>query len=257
MFKKNRISLFSILIFYGMALPSFAIELKTAAQNSIPKYFIDEDDRMGGICVDIMQAIEVVEPEIKFTGYQEFLPFKRLQMYLEEGRIDVFFGFRETAERKENYIFLKVPLYQIHYVVAVREEDNVTINALNDLRALGQDGKILTVHGSAASRFLHGEDGLLVDDGARTPSKLLRMLMAQRGRFAFYHDLGLRGAIKKDVLEKKVKILPVSFLMYAHYAAFTKNTDMTTITKVQKAIEKLMHNGALTKIHKKYNLLDK
>lgn len=45
--------------------------------------------------------------------------------------------------------------------------------------------------------------------------------------------------------------------MYAHYAAFTKNTDMTTITKVQKAIEKLMHNGALTKIHKKYNLLDK
>ena len=245
-----------ILLFTGAVSSSFAIELKTAAQDSTPKYFLDEDDRMGGICVDIMQAIEVVDPEIKFAGYQRILPFKRLQMYLEEGRIDVFFGFRETAQRKEKYIFLNIPLYQIRYVAAVRIEDNVNINALNDVRALGSDGVILTVHGSAASRFLTGEGGLLVDDGAVNPTTLLKMLMGGRGRFAFYHDLGLRSAIRMETLEKKVRILPASFLTYSHYAAFSKNTDTTTIAKVKRAIEKLIHNGTLAEIHHKYDLRD-
>ncbi len=254
MFRKNLTLGIIILILTGIPFPSFAIELKTAAQNSAPKYFKLKDNKMGGICVDIMHAIESVEPEIQFNGYQEFLPFKRLQIYLEKGQLDVFLGFKESAKRKEKYSFLKIPLYQINYVVAVRIGDNGKINSFDDVRSLGEKGKMLTVFATEASRFLHREGGLLVDDGAISPTSLLKKLMAKRGRFAFYHDLGLRNAIKNENLEKKVKILPVSFLTYYHYAAFSKNTSIETINKVKIALGKLKDNGELAKIHGKYNL---
>ena len=241
-----------ILFVTGIALPSFATDLKTAAQESTPKYFKLEDNTMGGICVDIMQAIENVEPEIQFNGYQEFLPFIRLQKYLENGQLDVFFGFKQTSKRKEKYNFLDIPLYQLNYVVAVRIDDKVKINSFDDIRSLGEKGKIVTVFGTAASRFLHKEGGLLVEDGARSPTTLLKMLIAKRGRFAFYHDLGLQSAIKDGALEKKIKILPVSFLTYYHYAAFSKNTPVETVDKVRTALEKLKDNGELAKIHSKY-----
>ena len=78
------------------------------------------------------------------------------------------------------------------------------------------------------------------------------MLIAKRGRFAFYHDLGLQSAIKGGAFEKKIKILPVSFLTYYHYAAFSKNTPVETVDKVRTALEKLKDNGELAKIHSKY-----
>ncbi len=255
MFRKNMTLGIIILILTGISFPSFAIELKTAAQESAPKYFKLEDNTMGGICVDIMQAIESVESEIQFNGYQKFLPFKRLQKYLEDGRLDVFFGFKETVKRKEKYSFLDIPLYQINYVVAVRIDDKVKINSFDDVRSLGEKGRMLTVSGTAASIFLHKEGGLLIADGAESPTILLKMLMFERGRFAFYHDLGLQSIIKNETLEKKIKILPVSFLTYYHYAVFSKNTPRETIDKVRTALEKLKDNGELAKIHSKYNLL--
>jgi len=59
----------------GLTTPSFTVDLKTAAQNSSPKYYMLEDISMRGICVDIIQAIEHADPEIHITGYHEFLPF--------------------------------------------------------------------------------------------------------------------------------------------------------------------------------------
>jgi len=241
-----------ILIVIGRAFPLFAIELKTAAQESTPKYYQLEDNTMGGICVDIMQAIERVEPEIRFNGYQKFVPFIRIQKYLENGRLDVFFGFKETAKRKEKYSFLDIPLYQLNYVVAIRRDDKVKINSLNDVRLLGEEGRLLTVYGTAASRFLHNQGGLLVDDGAKSPTILLKKLMAERGRIAFYHDLGLRRIIENENLEKEIIILPVSFSTYYHYAAFSKNISMETMNKVRTALEKLKDNGWLASIYSKY-----
>lgn len=245
-----------ILILTLLPFPAFAVELRTSAQNSPPKYYKINSNTMGGLCVDIMHAIESINPEIQFNGYQTFLPFKRLQTYLDRGELDVFFGFKKTEKRKQMYNFLDFPLYQLNYVLAARIDDKSSINTLDDLRSLGAEGKILTVLGSAASNFLHKQGSLLVDDSAASPAILLKKLMGNRGRLAFYHDLGLQKEIENENLDQKIKILPMSFLKYQHYAAFSKNIPTDTISLVRTALEKLKNSGELASIHRKYNLAE-
>jgi len=211
---------------------------------------------MGGVCVDIIQAIEKVDSKIKFTGYHEFLPFKRLQAYLEKGQLDVFFGLKKTEKRLENYVFLDIPLYKLNYILVVRSENNINLNSFNDIRKLGRKGLILTVYGSAARKFLQEQGGLFVDSAAKNPLIALKKLIADRGTFVFYHDLGLKGLITKEKLEKKVRILPVSFSTYYHYSAFSKKIPIETIDRVNVALEKLKDNGELTSIWRKYSLME-
>lgn len=255
---KNRVSIITFLLFFiGVPFSSFAdnlIELKTAAQESFPKYYKSSDNKMCGVCIDIIRSIEEADPEIKFTGYKNFLPFKRLQSYLEKGKLDVFFGFKKTAAREQKLHFLNIPLYQINYVVAVRAEDEIKIESFNDIRAMGEKGLILTVFGTSANNFLHKQGNLLIDDAARTPSIALKKLLAGRGSFVFYHDLGLKSIINNLELENKVKILPVSFLTYWHYAAFSKQVPAAAIERVRNALEKLGENGVLSEIRRKNSL---
>ncbi len=76
-------------------------------------------------------------------------------------------------------------------------------------------------------------------------SKLLKMLKHKRGRFAFYHDLGLHHTINREGLDNEVKILPISFSTYSHYAAFSKSAP-------EEIIQKIKYSGELIKIHRKY-----
>ena len=257
--KNNKLGIIILLLFIGIPFPLFADvrhALKTAAQQSFPKYYKINSHKMGGICVDIIQAIEKADSEIKFSGYQEFLPFKRLQAYLEKGQLDVFFGLKETEKRIGKFIFLDIPLYRLNYVVAVRIENKVRINALSDIRSLGDNAIILTVFGTAASRFLHEQGGLIVDSAAKTPLIALKKLMSDRGSFVFYHDLGLASLIKKEKLEKEIRILPVSFSSYYHYAAFSKNIPLETINRIRIALEHLNENGELARIRWNYGLME-
>ncbi len=246
-----------LVIFTAIPLSSSAdnrIELKTASQESFPKYYKTADGKMCGVCIDIIRAIERIDPEIKFVGYQRFLPFKRLQSYLEQGKLDIFFGFKRSEKRGKKFTFLDLPLYQINYVVAVRTEDNIKIDSFDDIRNLGKKGQILTVLGTSASKFLHKQGGLLIDDAARTPSIALKKLLAGRGSFVFYHDLGLKSIITKLGLDKKIKILPITFSTYWHYAAFSKYVPKSTINRVKIALEKLEKNGTLAEIRRKHYL---
>jgi len=166
-----------LLFFIGAPFSSFAgdlIELKTAAQESFPKYYKSDDHKMCGVCIDIIHSIEQIDPEIKFTGYNNFLPFKRLQSYLEKGELDVFFGFKKTEKKEQVLNFLNIPLYQINYVVAVRTKDNIKIESFDDIRAMRDKGLISTVTGTSANSFLQQQGRLLIDDAARNPSIALK-----------------------------------------------------------------------------------
>lgn len=251
--KKMKLTL-TILLMSLLPLPAYAIDLKTAAQESAPKYERGADGKMEGLCIDIMKAIEKTDPQIKFNGQEKFLPFKRLQVELEKNNLDVFFGFKDSKKRLEKYNFLQAPLYQINYVVAVKADDDINISSLDDILALGDKGKILTVSSTGASKFLAKKTGLMIDDNAKSTKAMLKKLIAGQGRFAFYHDLGLHSIIKSENSEDKVKILPVTFLTYYHYIAFSKSVAPEAISQVESALNKVKDSGELTKIHAKYGL---
>ena len=245
-----------LLVLMAMTDPAGAIDLQTAAQESLPKYYRSEDNTMGGICVDIIKAIEDMEPRITVRGYQEFLPFKRLQSNLKKGQLDVFFGLKKTEGRRRIYQFLDIPLYQLNYVLAARIDDTAQIQSFDDVRSLGAECRVLTVYGTAACQFIHNAGGIRIDEGAKSPDILLKKLVNGRGRFAFYHDLGLRSIIRKNHLEQQVKILPTKFATYQHYAAFSPHVSMKTINLVGAALLKIKKSGRLDRIRQQYYLTE-
>ncbi len=243
------------LLLLMVALPAQALELRTAAQDSAPKYLRQADGSMGGICIEIMQALEQADPDLRFTGTDNFMPFKRLQRQLANGEIDVFFGFKRTGSRLAKYRFLDNPLYQVNYVLAARRDDPLSIQSFDDLIDAVDDARVATVGGSAASKFLREQgSGLRINDSLTSPTQLMNILQVGRIRFAFYHDLGLEHVIDAEGFESSLKILPVSFSRYNHYVAFSKDTADSTIARVEKALEKIREDGTLARIQRKYHL---
>lgn len=254
--------IFMILISYILVhVPDLsAFDLRTAAQKSTPKYITfdhNEENKIGGLCVDIMRAIEGLDKNIKFIGDQNYLPFKRMQTRLENGELDVFFGFVKNESRAEKFIFIDPPLYSVKHVVAIRKNDDVNINSFEDIRKLGEKGTILTIFGTSTHRYLLKQEGLIVDQGGKTIPANLNKLLARRGRFVYYHNLGLIDSINRTNLGKKIKILPASFQEYQQYVAFSKKVSSEKVKKVQSALEKLSQSGELKKILQKYMALNR
>ncbi len=236
------IFIFTFLFILQLSLFSAKIILKTAAQDSPPKYF-KRNNKMQGICVDIIKEIEKVDKNIKIVGYENFLPFKRIQLYLKNGVLDIFIGFAKSKIREKLYNFIEIPLYPVYLIYAIRANDNVT-----DFK---NNGKILTVKGTYINKFLQ-KLNLDINDSALTIENALKMLLYKRGRFVFYHNLGLIYTAKKKNLMKKIKIINKPLTKYYHYVVLSKRVPYSIYKELKEDIIKLRNNEILEKIYKKY-----
>ncbi len=237
---------------------AFAIDLKTSAQDLYPKFFINSSGEMSGLLIDIMKAIENEIPNLKFIGKKtnaiEFAPWKRMQSWLEEGEIDVIFGIGKTEKRiKNGFLFIDIPLYTVNNILAVRGDDDIQVNSFEDIGRLGPKGGILAIPGTATFRFLEKQKyNLKVDDGGQIAGQNFEKLLKRRGRFFFFHDLGILSTIKKEKYKGKIKALPTVFRTYTHHIAFSDKVPQDAIEKVSQVLKKLEQNGELMVIYKKY-----
>jgi len=230
------------------------IELKTAYQDSPPKFYLNDSGEMVGLGVDIMKAMVKTEPNLSFKSIlgNSFLPSKRVQVYLEEGTLDIFFGYVKNLKRLKRFNFLDIPIYPLKHVVAVRANDKVVVNSFDDIRNLGMKGIILSVSGGASRHYLDNQGGLIIDTGGITHKGNLYKLTGNRGRFVYSHNLGLVALIKQESLHNKIKILPTSFRDYFHFVAISKALPKETVKLLNETLHKLSNSGELTKILKKY-----
>lgn len=254
----SSISLVLLYCAFAMASAQGAIELKTSFQDAFPKYYRNlssSEQEIVGLCIDIIRAIENRDEEIMFRRAQGFVPLQRIKGQLSTGEIDVFVGLAKTEEREALYQYLPTPLYKINYVVAIRRNDDVNVRSYKELIELGnQSGGILVLRGSKSEEILKEMAGgyhvAIQREGKMINN--LRKLIAGRGRFIFYHDLGLKAQIKISGLEEKVKILPFSFYEYEHYVAFSKDTRKEIVSRVGRILEKMAESGTLEKLYSKY-----
>ncbi len=231
-----------------------AVELKTEFQSSYPKYYYSDasNSSVEGLCIDIIKLIEK-ETGIQIVGEPIFIPFKRIQHNLDKGSIDVFFGFAKNAKRQNMYTFVDPPLYEVNHVIGIRKDDSVTVATFDDIKALKENNVILTNSGTATERYLKKQGGLTIDSLADSLEMNFKKLLAKRGRFIYFHDIGLVSNIKIFYPNGEIKVLPASFRKYSHYVAFSKKTPDDVVKKVRAAIEKLSKNGELKKIAAKYS----
>lgn len=226
-----------------------AINLKTVAHDSPPKFML-QDGTMTGVCVDIIKAIEQAAPDIRFTGYGQFIPPKRFQEMLKKGEIDAMVGMKKDIGREKFYTYVDVPIYQVRQVVVTRTA-NPRIEERADLNIT--PGSILSIFGSRsaddAKRIFGAEN---VDDGTKTPAAMLKKLKTGSGHYAFYQDMALKYEIRHDGLQRDLTVQPLVFEEYGHYIALSKKTPKDVADRLTAILNQLKENGTLDNIYKKY-----
>lgn len=228
--------------------------LRTAAQESSPKFFISAKG-MKGYCVEILRALEQVDPALKFTGDQHFLPFPRILKKLELGELDIFCGLQRNAEREPFFYYIEEPLIFIRGKLVVAADDVVAPVTLEEILKIPGDNSILTIKGTGSASILKKIKKLKVDDTPATVLQALRMLVGKRGRFVFYQDMAIKEAIQQLDLKEKVRILPQDFYYEGLYLGASRHLNSRAVAQLREALVKLRSSGQLLAILEKYPLI--
>jgi len=238
--------------------PAHAIAvIHTAAQEaSEPKYVAIVNPQgkpaIGGMCVDIMRAIEKADRELQFTGDQVWQPRARIDAGLKAGNIDVICGVQRIARNTAQYQFAATPLFSVNYLLAVRADDAIAVEDWEDIRKLGNEGIILTLRGFGIVDILTQMGGLKIDDTATSSISNLKKLLAGRGRFYCHRSPGIGLAIRQAGLEDKIRLLSKPQLTEKFYMGMAKNMQPELVKKIGAALVLLEKNGDLKRIFERY-----
>lgn len=231
--------------------------LRSAAQSGFPHKFNVGGPGPPGYCLDYIQALTQVDPELTFSGLDEMLPTLRIEQELAAGRIEVFFGMLRTPEREALFRFAGSPrLYTIQQQVAVLASDLQAeqVHGVEDLRAASGSRPILTTRGSGYAKLLAEQWGLAVDDGGTTVDQNLRKLINGRGRFLYDSEFSLQRAIQAGGLQGQVRILPAVFRRQDLLLAHAPGLSADRLARVLAAMRALEANGTAARLRAAYGL---
>lgn len=233
-----------------------ATEIRTVAQYASEPKFVAVDtnggNAIGGLCIDILRAIERVDPTLKFVGDQTWQPLPRIEAGLANGRLDAFCALLPEDSAEAKYTFIEPPVMTVNFYLVARADDDVQIANWDDVRKLGKQGVILAINGIGILRKLREEGGLQIDAGTYTAKGNLEKLLAGRGRFYYRRSPGLETEIRTAGMTGKVKILPAIMQSEQWYMALSKTIPADTADRIRKAIGTLKTRGELEKIQNKW-----
>lgn len=241
-----------LLLTFSPVVHAGVLSLRTATQDGLLAKFDPASRERPGICLEIIYALQRVDPTLRFTGLARSMSTTRIEQEMQQGTLDVFFGFLKTPARERHFRFIDPPLFFQHSRVAVRAGDRVQIASLADIAALGRDGVVLATQGTAHVPYLRAVTGLRVDDGALSSHANLQKLLLGRGRFFYQGDLNLASDIRRYQLSDKVRILPLSFRREAQYVAFSRQVPPEAVARVERALQALQRSGELDAIFRRY-----
>lgn len=236
------------------APPSPTILLRTAAQEGTePKFIAAGKDRISGLCIDIMRAVEQADPGLRFAGDQRWKPLVRAYSELESGVEDVQCAVQRTRERERRFNFIGPALYAIEYHLLARAGDPVSIASWDDVRKLAPDNVVLVNRGFAAGDVLAAIGGIDVDASSTSQDLNLQKLLAGRGRLYFHRSPGLQKLLERTGTAGKVKILPPVMYSAKLYFATSKQLDSQVAARLAAALEQLAKNGELERLTRKWD----
>lgn len=236
------------------ALPARAVTLRTAAQEGTePKFIADGPERIVGLCIDIMRAVEQIDPRLQFSGDQRWKPLIRAYSELESGQQDVQCAVQRTPEREQRFHFLGPALYTIEYHFLARMQDNVAIHSWEDVRHLAPDNIVLINRGFAAGDIVAAMGGIVVDANSTSPQHNLQKLIAGRGRLFFHRGPGLSKLLERTGTADKVRILPQVMYSAKLYFATSNKLARHINERLEQALFALEKSGELERMMRKWD----
>lgn len=209
---------------------------------------------VGGLCVDILRALEKADPELKFAGDQSWQPLVRMEAGMASGDIDAICGLLRTKARESRYTYIEPQLFPVTYHLVARADDDVRIASWDDVRALGDQGIVLVNNGFGIIDRLGGIDGIRIDTGATTTKANFAKLLVGRGRFLYHRSPGIQAEIRAAGVEGKVKVLPAALHIEKFYLAVSNRMPRDTRERLGKAVVELDRSGELARLLRKWSM---
>lgn len=231
-----------------------AAELRVAAQvGAEPKFVtLPETGAVGGICIDILRAVERVDAGLRFSGERNWMPLPRMYSAMDHGALDAFCGLSHSAERDRKYRFVGPPLFSVRYHLVVRADDGINVNSWDDVRKLGRDGVVLANRGFAGVTLLENAGVRWIDASSASPELNVQKLAARRGRFFFHRNPGLQALLDRTGYGAKVRILPTVMVHSQLYFVLSKQVAAEVAERLDAALQLLEKNGELEAIARKW-----
>lgn len=242
------------LICLMLALPCAAQQVRIAAQEGTePKFQPAANNLVEGICIDILQAVEKLQPGITFTGQHTLKPLTRIFSELISGQEDIACALQFTAQRAAQFHFFGPVVYQTEYHLLARMDDPVAIHHWDDVRKLGKQDVILANRGFAAATMLADMGGVTFDASSASPQLNLQKLVAGRGRLYLHHGPGLPRLLERNGMAGKVRILPTVLYRGQMVFAASPKADPGAIARIEQALFQLEHSGELERIARRWD----
>ena len=238
----------------GGATASGVTVLRVAAQEGTePKFVPGPRGSVVGLCIDIMHAIERIDPGLRFEGHQHWMPLVRVYHEASIGQQDAVCGMQRLPERVPLYRFLDQELFSVSYMLVARADETAVINNWDDVRKLGPQAVLLTNRGFASTSYLEQLGGLQIDASAASTAINLQKLIAGRGRFFVHRTPGLPAILEHNGVAGKVRILPTVMWRAPLYMALSRQLDPAVAERVRSALEQMARSGELDQLLKKWD----
>ncbi|KQW46494.1 hypothetical protein ASD88_08815 [Pelomonas sp. Root662] len=227
------------------------LHLRTAQQSgSTVKYDPDGGAARPGLCMEVLRAVERLDPGLRFTGLNQQVPLKRVERLLAEGLVDAFFCLLKSPEREKQWRYAPVPLYTIRHVVLQRAEDARHFDALPDLAAASRDKRVLVMRGTALARRLVAGGVSIAEVGSEREA--LQMLTLGRADAIYGQDINLLRHVNDNRLGDKLKFGRTVFHEEPQYLALRADLPAAHEERLTQALRRLERDGTLRQLAEKY-----
>ena len=227
-----------------------AVTLSVMAQESLPPKWINRGDHSEGVCPDILQAIEKMEPQLHFTVQYAFRSIPVLEQGLASGHVACACALLDTPHRRALATIAGKPLYMVRHRLAAAAGDHVEVNSLDELAKLKP--LVNTSRGAGYSYQLRAL-GLKVDDSTGDNVVNLKKIIAGHGRFFYMNELTLTWIVRENGLRDQIRIVPGVLKEEPIYFWVSKKIPPETTRLLDQALLKLRANGELSRIYERWS----
>lgn len=236
-----------------VCLPAQAedLTLRTVQQGgSLVKYDPDGGPERPGICMEVIRAVQRLDPGLQFSGLDQQAPLKRVERLLADGLVDVFFCLLKSPERERQWRYAAVPLYTIRHVIVQRADDPRHLDTLPELAAASRDKRVLVMRGTALARRLL-EAGVAITE-VSSEREALQMLGMGRADVIYGQDINLRRHIQEARQGDKTKFGRTVFQEEPQYVALRADLPAVHEERLTQALRRLERDGTLRALAEKY-----
>ena len=249
-------SLALLLVFGGMgkALAAGWLLRAAAQEGSAPKYLLGPPGKggkggasVGGLCPDILRAIEGADPEIRFEIDPTPMPLRRIEKSLQEGRIDVLCALLETPRRHQIAHRLSTPVYSVRERLVALREDTLSPK---DFEELARSGGLVATQAGASYADKLRQHGVAVDETDTVAA--LRNIARRRVRYYYGNELTCVYYIKAVQMSAELGLVPGGMGETPSHFWAGRHLEPALVRRLEAALLKLKRNGSLERIYNRY-----